>query len=134
MSTHDEWDQVTDGKPLSPREAAIAVAKSLGQADAVALFENAKAIGIQGQLSVVLPKNRLERDCKHGKGWARLGKGEGSLWGVKTDEGYRVNRPGIWTVGGSDGFTRKREDLYSVFRVKIGELFWIIATPSDAAS
>ena len=128
MSTNDEWDQADADRPVNPKEAAIVLAKSLGQTEAVALFEQAAAVGVQGQLSVVLPPNRLERDCKHGKGWARLGKGDDITWGVRTDGGYRASRPGLWTVGGSDGFTRKKEDSYKVSRVKIGELFWIIAT------
>ncbi len=123
----NEWDAAESGKAvISNRDAAIAVAKSLGKDEAVAVFESAVAVGVQGELSVVLPPNRLE-SLSRGRGWARLGKFDDSTWGVKCEGGYRVNRPGAWVVGGDDGFGRKREDGYKVARVKIGDLFWIVA-------
>ena len=75
---------------------------------------------------MILPPNRLESLSK-GRGWARLGKFDDATWGVKVEGGYRVSRPGNWVVGGDDGFGRKREDSYKVARVKIGDLFWIVA-------
>ena len=127
MSNTNEWDEAETAQvTVSPRDAAIAVAKSLGKDEAADLFASAVAVGIQGELSVVLPPNRLESLSK-GKGWARLGKYDDATWGVKTEGGYRVNRPGSWVVGGDDGFGRKREDTYKVARVKISDLFWIVA-------
>ena len=125
MSNINEWD-AAEQATVSTRGAAIAVAKSLGKYEAVAVFESAAAVGVQGELTVVLPPNRLESLSK-GRGWARLGKFDDATWGVKCDGGYRVNRPGNWVVGGDDGFGRKREDSYKVARVKIGDLFWIVA-------
>ena len=125
MSNINEWD-AAEQATVSTRDAAIAVAKSLGIDEAVAVFESADAVGVQGELSVVLPPNRLESLSK-GRGWARLGKYDDATWGVKCEGGYRVNRPGAWVVGGDDGFGRKREDAYKVARVKIGDLFWIVA-------
>lgn len=122
---NDIWDEKPEA-PISNREAAIAVAKSLGKDDAAALFASAAAVSAQGELSVVLPAGRLE-SLKHGKGWARLGSHDSAVWGVKTEGGYRVNRPGIWVVGCTDGFDRKRKDSYKVARVKIGDLSWIVA-------
>jgi hypothetical protein len=130
MNTSNEWDQAdaeSEKKVISKKEAAIAVAKSLGKEELVKLFESAVSVSNQGELNVELPCNRLERDCKHGKGWARLEKEGSTTWGVKTENGYRVSRPGRWTVGGNDGFSRKKEDYYRVARVKLGELFWVIA-------
>lgn len=126
MIGYDEWDAVDSGPGLTNKDAAIAVAKSLGKNEAVALFESAAAVGVQGELAVVLPANRLEA-LKHGKGWARRGSGDDVTWGVRVEGGYRVTRPGKWTVGGNDGFSRKRQDAYTVTRVKIGDLFWIVA-------
>ena len=125
MSNIDEWD-AAEKVTVSARDAAIAVAKSIGNDEAVAVLESAAAVGVQGELSVVLPPNRLESLSK-GRGWARLGKFDDATWGVKCEGGYRVNRPGNWAVGGDDGFGRKREDSYKVARVKIGDLFWIVA-------
>lgn len=127
MSNTNEWDEAEAAQmAVSPRDAAIAVAKSLGKDEVADLFASAVAIGVQGELSVVLPPNRLESLSK-GKGWARLGKYDDATWGVKVEGGYRVNRPGNWVVGGDDGFGRKREDSYKVARVKIGDLFWVVA-------
>ena len=125
--TATEWDDAENNtRVVSNRDAAIAVAKSLGKDEAVAVFESAAAVGVQGELSVILPPNRLESLSK-GRGWARLGKFDDATWGVKCEGGYRVNRPGVWTVGGDDGFNRKREDMYKVSRVKIGDMFWVVA-------
>ena len=126
-TTATEWDDAENTQPVvSNRDAAIAVAKSLGKDEAVAVFASAVAVGVQGELSVVLPPNRLESLSK-GHGWARFGKFDDATWGVKVEGGYRVNRPGAWVVGGDDGFNRKREDMYKVARVKIGDMFWVVA-------
>lgn len=125
--TTNEWDAAENAQnPVSNRDAAIAVAKSLGKDEAVAVFTSAVAVGVQGELSVILPANRLESLSK-GRGWARLGKYDDATWGTKAEGGYRVNRPGAWVVGGDDGFGRKREDSYKVSRIKIGDLFWVVA-------
>lgn len=125
MSNINEWD-AAEQTVVSNRDAAMAVAKSLGKDEAVEVFQSAVSVGVQGELSVILPTNRLESLSK-GRGWARLGKFDDATWGVKVEGGYRVSRPGNWVVGGDDGFGRKREDSYKVARVKIGDLFWIVA-------
>lgn len=125
MSNINEWD-AAEQTDVSNRDAAIAVAKSLGKDEAVEVFQSAVSVGVQGELSVILPPNRLESLSK-GRGWARLGKFDDATWGVKVEGGYLVSRPGNWVVGGDDGFGRKREDSYKVARVKIGDLFWIVA-------
>ena len=125
MANTSEWD-AAEQTTISNRDAAIAVAKSLGKHEAVAVFESAAAVGGQGELSVILPPNRMEY-LSRGRGWARLGKFDDATWGARCEGGYRVNRPGVWVVGGDDGFGRKREDSYKVARVKIGEIFWIVA-------
>ena len=128
MSNIDEWD-AAEKVTVSARDAAIAVAKSLGKDEAVEVFQSAVSVGVQGELSVILPPNRLESLSK-GRGWARLGKFDDATWGAKVEGGYRVSRPGSWVVGGDDGFGRKREDSYKVARVKIGDMFWVVAHKS----
>lgn len=128
MSNTNEWD-AAEQAVISSKDAAIAVAKSLGKEEAVEVFQSAVSVGVQGELSVILPPNRLESLSK-GRGWARLGKFDDATWGVKVEGGYRVSRPGNWVVGGDDGFGRKREDSYKVARVKIGDMFWVVAHKS----
>lgn len=128
MSNTNEWD-AAEQAVISSKDAAIAVAKSLGKDEAVEVFQSAVSVGVQGELSVILPPNRLESLSK-GRGWARLGKFDDAIWGVKVEGGYRVSRPGNWVVGGDDGFGRKREDSYKVARVKIGDMFWVVAHKS----
>ncbi len=128
MSNTNEWD-AAEQAVISSKDAAIAVAKSLGKDEAVEVFQSAVSVGVQGELSVILPPNRFESLSK-GRGWARLGKFDDAIWGVKVEGGYRVGRPGNWVVGGDDGFGRKREDSYKVARVKIGDMFWVVAHKS----
>lgn len=75
--------------------------------------------------TIVVPCNSLEL-CSRGSGWARLGRGGAAQWGERVDGGYRVG-PGRWTVGGNDGFTRKREDVWVVEHVTVGGKVWTIA-------
>ena len=75
--------------------------------------------------TIVIPCNSLEL-CSRGSGWARLGRGGAAQWGERVDSGYRVG-PGRWTVGGNDGFTRKREDIWIVEHIEVGGKVWTIA-------
>jgi hypothetical protein len=76
--------------------------------------------------TILVPANRLE-NLSRGKGWARKGRGDRAEWGERADGGYRVG-PGKWTVGGNDGFDRKREDVWDVEHVQVGAETWTIAS------
>lgn len=77
-------------------------------------------------LTVTLPAHRFE-GLSRGKGWARKGRGDSAEWGERTEKGYRVG-PGRWTIGGSDGFSRKGEDTWTVEHIKVSDATWTIAS------
>lgn len=76
--------------------------------------------------SMVLPAHRLE-GLSRGRGWARKGQGKSVTWGERVEGGYKVTA-GRWTVGGSDGFSRKGTTVWDVNHVKVGEQLWTIAS------
>jgi hypothetical protein len=106
------------------RSNTVKIAHDAGVDDAT-LKSIAEAVRVKWGEKMVLPVNRLEL-CSRGRGWARLGKGDKAQWGERVDGGYEVG-PGRWTVGGNDGFTRKKEDVYDVKHVTVGGKTWTIA-------
>lgn len=76
--------------------------------------------------TIILPAHRYE-SLSRGRGWARKGRGHSAQWGERTDKGYRVG-PGRWTVGGSDGYSRKGEDTWTVEHVSVGSETWAVAS------
>jgi hypothetical protein len=106
------------------RSNTVQIAHDAGVDDAT-LESIAEATRVGWGETIVLPVNRLEL-CSRGRGWARLGKGDKAQWGERVDGGYEVG-PGRWTVGGNDGFTRKKEDVYVVKHITVGGRTWTIA-------
>lgn len=91
-----------------------------------ALFARlANALRVARTATIVLPAHRYE-GLSRGRGWARRGRGGSAEWGERTDKGYRVG-PGRWTVGGSDGYSRKGEDTWTVEHVAVGAETWTVA-------
>lgn len=84
------------------------------------------AIRVARGNTIILPMHHLET-LSRGRGWARKGRGNDVTWGERVDGGYQVG-PGNWTIGGNDGFTRKKEVKWSVENVKVGEETWTIAS------
>ena len=76
--------------------------------------------------TIILPANRLEH-LSRGRGWARKGRGDSAEWGARCSAGYRVG-PGRWSVGATDGFSRKRSDDWDVFHVQVGPETWTVAS------
>jgi hypothetical protein len=76
--------------------------------------------------TIVLPAHRFE-NLSRGRGWARQGRGNNVQWGEKVDGGYRVG-PGKWSVGATDGFSRKGSDDWLVEHVRVGGETWTIAS------
>jgi len=76
--------------------------------------------------TIVLPAQRFE-GLSRGKGWCRKGRGDSAEWGERDDGGYRVG-PGKWTVGGSDGFSRKGQNEWIVKHVQVGAEVWTVAS------
>ena len=83
------------------------------------------ALRVARKDTIVLPMHHLET-LSRGRGWARLGHGDSAIWGERTDGGYRVSA-GVWSVGGHDGFSRKRADTWTVEHVQVGGLTWTLA-------
>lgn len=83
------------------------------------------AVRIARGPTVVLPRHRYE-GLSRGKGWCRQGRGSRAVWGEAEKTGYRVGA-GAWTVGGSDGFSRKGETKWAVTHVTVGGETWTVA-------
>jgi len=115
-------------EPLLPLNAgrmeSLRLATEAG-ADMATLTRIAGALRVARKSTIVLPRQRLE-NLSRGKGWARKGRGTTATWGERVDGGYEVGA-GKWTVGGSDGFTRKGEDQWTVEEIKVGAETWTIA-------
>jgi len=111
------------------RKDSLARAIALGAADdtLTVLAEALRLNSTSGdKLTVVIPANRLE-NLSRGKGWCRKGRGDSAEWGERTDNGYRVG-PGRWLVHGSDGFSRTKEDTWTVKHVAVGSETWTVAS------
>lgn len=134
-----EIDQVLESRPASLAELAeltegyeltetrlerLRLAIDLG-ASPGALVALRDARRTSRRASILVPRNRLE-GLSRGRGWARKGRGSSAEWGEREDGYYRVG-PGKWTVGGSDGFSRKKSDSWVVEHVQVGDQTWTIA-------
>ena len=75
--------------------------------------------------TVELPLGKFER-LSRGRGWARKGQGDRVAWGERTRDGYTVG-PGRWTVGSTDGFSRKSSVDWWVEHVQVGTQTWTLA-------
>ena len=118
-------DEICNGKVVTDeRRENLARAAALG-ADRATLEALRDAARLKRAPYIVLPPHRFE-GLSRGRGWARSGKGVAAQWGERVDSGYKVD-PGRWCVGGSDGFQRKREDLWIVEHVQVGAETWTIA-------
>lgn len=85
-----------------------------------------EAMRVNRAATIILPAHRFE-GLSRGRGWARKGKGDSAEWGEREKGGYRVG-PGRWTVGGSDGFSRKGSDSWTVAHVQVGAETWTVAS------
>jgi hypothetical protein len=107
------------------RKSSLERAIALGASDGV-LAELRDATRVAQNRTILLPLNRLER-LSRGKGWARSGRGDTAQWGDREADGYRVG-PGFWIVFGTDGFSRKRREEWTVNHVQVGPEVWTIAS------
>ena len=86
----------------------------------------ARALLVWRGETIVLPPHRFEA-LSRGSGWARCGRGDSATWGERVDGGYRVG-PGRWSVGGHDGYSRKKSNDWDVRHVTVGEQTWTVAS------
>ena len=75
--------------------------------------------------TIVLPAHRYE-NLSRGRGWARQGKGDKAVFADRVDGGYECGA-GRWSVGATDGFSRKDATEWTVSNVQVGEQTWTIA-------
>jgi len=106
------------------RRESLQIAIDLG-ADQKTLEQLRDAARIYRADYIVLPAHRYE-GLSRGRGWARKGRGDSAVWGERTDDGYKVG-PGRWTVGATDGFSRKATNDWTVKNIKVGDQIWTIA-------
>lgn len=126
MTTEEKLAALLTAHPDVPetRHRNLTAAIELG-ADDAALTALCEARRTSRKSTIVLPPQRLE-NLSRGRGWARKGRGQSAEWGERVDGGYRVG-PGRWIVGGSDGFSRKGEDEWTVKNITVGAETWTIA-------
>jgi hypothetical protein len=120
-------EELIDGHEVSDRrKETLSRAIELGADDAT-LAALRDAVRVSRKLTIVLPANRLER-LSRGRGWARKGKGPSAAWGERVDGGGYSVGPGHWSVGASDGFSRKHYDEWTVKHIAVGGETWTIAS------
>jgi len=107
------------------RKDSLGKALELG-ADEKTLTVIRNAIRLSRQPTIVLPAHRFE-SLSRGRGWALKGRGSDVSWGEREDSGYRVG-PGRWSVGATDGFSRKASVDWRVKHIQVGQETWTIAS------
>lgn len=107
------------------RLASLAKAHGVGVSDETFRVLG-EALRVSERDAVLIPCHRFE-NLSRGRGWARKGSGDNAEWGEREKGGYRVG-PGRWTVGGSDGFSRKGSDSWTVEHVQVGAETWTVAS------
>lgn len=100
---------------VSPGRARLLVEAAAAGLSPAQLKKIAQAWRV-GEGSVILPAGKYEA-LSRGKGWCRLGTGSNAKWGSRVDGGYMIEEGGKWTVGSSDGFSRKDSDTYKAEEV-----------------
>ena len=119
-------ESLTAGKKVSEqRVKTIARAIELGADDATVLTLVDACRVKQNSATICIPADKLE-GLSRGRGWCRQGNGDAVVWGERTDLGYRVG-PGRWTIGATDGFSRKNSTQWDVRHVQVGGETWTIA-------
>lgn len=93
--------------------------------DDAAFARISDALRVSQDTTIDLPPHALEMKAR-GSGWCRRGRGEQAVWGERTAKGYRVG-PGRWTIGGSDGVSRKGTVEWVVEHITVGDEIWTIA-------
>jgi hypothetical protein len=107
--------------PLRAGRLIFCAAAGLSPSDIKKIAEANRTSALDA-IGIILPAGRLE-NLSRGKGWCRLGSGSNVTWADRAEcGGYMVSTPGKWTVGSTDGFSRKDQTSWDVR--KIGP-FWI---------
>jgi hypothetical protein len=115
---------IADKEVTDKRRGLLRRAIELG-ADDARLRRLRDAMRASDSETIVLPAHRFE-GLSRGRGWARKGRGADVKWGTRVEGGYAV-APGLWSVGATDGFSRKRSNEWKVEHITIGAETWTIA-------
>ena len=122
---NDRLSRLSITDALTPvRRESLTIAHEAGVDDST-LGVLARTLRLSREDRITLPFHHYET-LSRGKGWARKGSGKHVEWGERVKDGYCVG-PGIWTIGGNDGFTRKGETEWVVKAVQVGAAIWTIA-------
>jgi hypothetical protein len=121
-------DALCTGHTVSDsRRESLIIALGLGADDSTLVrLRDAGRLDRSGRRTVDLPPGRYEH-CSRGRGWARRGRGDSAVWGERVDAGYRVG-VGRWTVGSTDGFSRKSSEDWTVEHIRVGTETWTVAS------
>jgi hypothetical protein len=114
------------GLPTVSDKRRESLALAHADVDDVAFARLAKATRLARGSTIVLPAHHYQH-LSRGRGWCRRGRGDGAVWGERVEKGYRVG-PGRWTVGATDGFSRKDSDDWIVAHVTVGTATWTVAS------
>lgn len=107
------------------RRKTLARAIELG-ADNDVLLVLRDACRVKQKDTIVLPQHHLQT-LSRGRGWCRsLGKTT-TVWGERTEEGDYEVGPGRWSVGATDGFSRKKSTDWTVKNIQVGTECWTVA-------
>lgn len=118
-------DTLVEGRTVSDtRREDLAMAIALG-ADLTTLENLRDAVLVSRKAMILLPQGKYE-GLSRGKGWARKGRRDSAEWGERDGNGYRVG-PGRWTVGSTDGFSRKSQAEWVVVNLPVGDQTWTVA-------
>lgn len=118
-------DHLCEGHQVSERRReSLAIAIGLGADDAT-LIRLRDARRLARRDDIVLPPHHYE-GLSRGRGWARMGSGKSVVWGERDGAGYRVG-PGRWSIGATDGFSRKDSIEWTVEHVRVGDQVWTTA-------
>jgi hypothetical protein len=91
------------------------------------LFALRDAVRVSRKATILLPQHRFE-GLSRGRGWCRRIGSEPTEWGVRFGDQYRVETAGCWSVGATDGFSRKGAHEWTVAHLRCGEETWTIAS------
>lgn len=98
------------------RAVSVAIAQDLG-ADLATLRAIISASRVSRKDTITLPRGRYGT-CSRGRDWCRSSDGE-------FYDDHEVG-PGKYTVGSSDGFSRKEKTPWTVEHITVGEKTWTI--------
>lgn len=123
-SVTDRIARLSISAPSEKRLESLALATA--HVDDAVFTKLASAVRLKrNSETIVLPAHRYE-NLSRGRGWARQGKGDKAVFADRVEGGYECGK-GRWSVGATDGFSRKDATEWNVSHVQVGEQTWTVA-------